>query len=69
MEEEIKYCQCSICGKRILLGEVVLTKRYFCGIYCSPNCYAESFDIGACHTPLSEDLAFRKDVLVRTEVI
>ena len=67
MEKEIKYCQCSVCGKRIPLGEVVLTKRYYCGIYCSPNCYAESFDIGACRTPLSEDLAFRKDVLVQTE--
>lgn len=64
MEEEIKYVECSVCRKRLYLGEKVLTKRFYAGIYCSPNCYANSFDIGCCQTVLTEDFAFKKDVLV-----
>ena len=64
MEDSTKYVECCVCRKRIPFGTVVLTKRNLCGIYCSPNCYAEDHDIGCCRTPLSQDLAWRKDHLV-----
>lgn len=62
-----EYVECSVCGKKIYLGENVLTKPFYVGIYCSPNCYAQDKDIGCCITPLTEELAVRKEVSVKME--
>lgn len=67
---EVKqYVKCSHCGKKLYFGEKVLTKPNYCGVYCSPNCFAQSFNIGCCSTPLTKEFAFRKDCLVKTEVV
>lgn len=64
-----QYVKCSVCGKKIYLGERVLTKLHYVGVYCSPNCFANDFSIGCCETPLTEELAYRKEVAVkRTDV-
>jgi hypothetical protein len=59
-----QYVECSVCGKKLYLGEEVLTIPYYCGVYCSPNCFTENF---CSKTPLTKVFAFRKDVLVREE--
>ena len=60
-----QYVKCSVCGKKIYFGEKVLTKLHYVGVYCSPNCFANDFNIGCCETPLSKELAQRKEVTIR----
>ena len=38
-----RYVKCSCCGKRIYFGEVVFRYKGYCGIYCSADCFADSF--------------------------
>ena len=35
----MKYIECDFCGKRINLGEKVISHRLFCGLYCSDKCF------------------------------
>lgn len=62
--ETKQYANCSVCGKKLYLGEEVLTIPYYCGIYCSPKCFTENF---CSKTPLTKGFAFKKDVLVKEE--
>ena len=59
-----KYAECSACGKKLYLGEKVLTVPQYCGVYCSPNCIVTTF---CCKTQLTKEFAFYKDVLVKEE--
>lgn len=66
--EMSQYVECSVCGKRLYFDEGVYTRRQYCGIYCSPNCFAKDFDINCCLTPLTKELASRKEVSVKEGV-
>lgn len=49
-----KYIRCDGCGKPILFGEEVLKYPGYCGLYCSPHCFADSY---ADYTILDEEEA------------
>jgi hypothetical protein len=49
-----KYIKCSLCGKPIIFGEEVLKYPRYCGLYCSTDCFAESY---ADFHILDEDIA------------
>ena len=66
--EKSQYVVCSVCGKRLYFDEKVYTKRYCCGIYCSPNCFAQDYNIGCCLTPLTAELALAKEVSTKEGV-
>ena len=38
-----KYIECDCCGKRIEFGAEVYQLEPYCGLYCSPECFADSF--------------------------
>lgn len=35
----MKYVKCDQCGKKIYVGEKIVQRNGFCGIYCSWECY------------------------------
>lgn len=44
MEDKPKrFIKCSVCGKKIYLGDRAFKQRGLCGIYCSASCYATDF--------------------------
>ena len=49
-----KYIKCDNCGKRIDLGSEVYYYSGYCGLYCSAECFADSY---AEVTELDEDVA------------
>jgi hypothetical protein len=62
-----KYVKCCVCGKPIYLGEKVICKNHYAGLYCSHNCFANSFNIDCCEKILNEKLAFLFDHTVYTD--
>lgn len=38
-----KYIRCDCCGKRINFGEEVYAYYGYCGLYCSSDCFADSY--------------------------
>lgn len=38
-----KYIKCDCCGKRILFGEEVYKLRGYAGLYCSGDCFTDSY--------------------------
>ena len=40
-----KYIKCDGCGKPILFGSEVYQFDNFCGLYCSAECFADSYAI------------------------
>ena len=40
-----KYIRCDGCGKPILFGSEVYQFDNFCGLYCSAECFADSYAI------------------------
>lgn len=38
-----KYIRCDCCGKPILLGEEVYKFPQYCGIYCSAECFTDTY--------------------------
>ena len=40
-----KYIRCDGCGKPIPFGSEVYQFDTFCGLYCSPECFADSYAI------------------------
>lgn len=62
-----QYVECSVCGKKLYFGEKVLTKQGYVGIFCSPNCFANDFNIGCCQTLLTKDFVDFKEVSIKTE--
>ena len=49
-----KYIKCDGCGKPILFGEEVYKYPGCCGLYCSAECFADSY---AEYGELTEELA------------
>lgn len=50
-----KYIRCDCCGKRIDFGEEVFKFPGYCGLYCSSDCFTDSYaDIGE----LDDELAY-----------
>lgn len=49
-----KYIRCDGCGKPIVFGEEVLNFPGYCGLYCSSDCFANSY---AHFYSLDEDVA------------
>ena len=42
-----KYIRCDCCGRRINFSEEVFKFPGYCGLYCSSDCFADSYaDIG-----------------------
>ena len=38
-----KYIRCNQCGKRIDFGEEIVKFPGYCGLFCSPECFAEAY--------------------------
>ena len=38
-----KYIRCNCCGKRIEFGEEIVKFPGYCGVYCSPYCFADAY--------------------------
>jgi hypothetical protein len=49
-----KYIRCNCCGKRVDFGEEIVKFPGYCGVYCSPECFADSY---ADFRELNEDVA------------
>ena len=49
-----KYIRCDHCGKPILFGEEILQYPGYCGLYCSSDCFADSY---ADYRLLDEEIA------------
>lgn len=60
-----QYVEYSTCGKKIYFGEKVLIKPHYVCVYCSPNCFANDFNIGCYEIPLTKELAYRQEVTIK----
>lgn len=49
-----KYIKCDGCGKSIFFGEEVYKYSGYCGLFCSTECFANSY---AEYSELTEELA------------
>jgi hypothetical protein len=49
-----KYIRCDCCGKPVRFGEDVYQYEGYCGLYCSSECFADSY---ANCLELDEDIA------------
>lgn len=56
-----KYIECDGCGKRIEFGATVYQYGGYCGVYCSPECFTDSY---ANISILDDDLAENCDCTV-----
>ena len=43
----------------------MLIKPHYVGVFCSPNCFANDFNIGCYETPLTKELACRQEVTIK----
>ena len=51
-----KYIKCDCCGKRIMFGEDVYRMSGYSGLYCSADCYVDSYgEVQELDSKLAED--------------
>ena len=56
-----KYIKCDCCGRKIPMGSDVWYHDGYCGIYCSQECYADSW---GCYGFLDEKMVENCDCTV-----
>lgn len=52
----MKYIKCDQCGKKIYIGQRIVQRKGFCGLYCSYECYLSNDRYHVVHE-LTEELA------------
>lgn len=52
----MKYVECDNCGRKIYMGQRIVQRKGFCGIYCSDGCYLRNDPFRAVYE-LTEELA------------
>ena len=56
-----RYVKCNCCGKRIYFGDDVFTYKGWCGVYCSADCFADTYSVV---DELGEDVVTAKCCIV-----
>ena len=56
-----KYIKCDCCGRKIPMGDIVCFHDGYCGVYCSAECYADSW---GCYATLDEEIIKNCDCTV-----
>ena len=73
-----KYIKCDCCGRKIPMGSEVWYHDGYCGIYCSQECYAESWGcygfldekmVENCDCTVYDDEQRKKDLLKEARTI